>query len=535
MTASRVAAAAGALLLEGAWVGLVVAVWAWLALRVTPFAAARWRYRVALGALLAMAAAPVVFLGADQARSAPWMAWIAVAWATGVVVSFIRIANSLRAVARLRAAANPASESAQRQLRSRAAALGIPGRVTLAESDAIELPCSLGVRAPLVLLPRGLADRVSRTELDAICAHELAHVARRDYAWRLVQLGAAALLFHHPAAGWLSRLVDREREAACDELAATLVDPLVMAGALSSLERNRAGARRQTTTDRPLLDRVSLLVRQADGSPDPGAGRSGRAAVVITIAAASGAALAWLGAPLVVPAAMTMSATLSLAVGLGLLVGIRHAFEPDHLVAVATMVATERGAGEAMRLGASWGVGHTVSLFALATALSLARRTMPIELGLILELGVAGMIIAIGAKAIGEALRAGRTGPVRRHSHGKRSHAHAASAAHVHIAGWAIARRPLGVGLVHGVAGSGALAAVAAATLPTIPEQLVFVLLFGLGSTMSMAAVAGLAGWPLARLVRRPAAMTALSATTGAVAMACGAVWAYPLVQRLLS
>ncbi len=64
------------------------------------------------------------------------------------------------------------------------------------------------------------------------------------------------------------------------------------------------------------------------------------------------------------------------AVGLGLVVGLRHAFEPDHLVAVATMVARERNPQSAMRLGASWGVGHTLALLVIGAGLAVARQAM---------------------------------------------------------------------------------------------------------------------------------------------------------------
>src|SRR5690606_22830313 len=123
-----------------------------------------------------------------------------------------------------------------------------------------EVPCSLGLRSHLVLVPRGLSTRLNTVELDAIFAHELAHVARRDYAWHLLQLAATALLFHHPAAWWLTGIVDREREAACDARAATTVDPLAMAEALAALERGRPGVRLGRAARAPLLDRVTLLV-----------------------------------------------------------------------------------------------------------------------------------------------------------------------------------------------------------------------------------------------------------------------------------
>ncbi len=86
---------------------------------------------------------------------------------------------------------------------------------------------------------------------------------------------------------------------------------------------------------------------------------------------------------------------------------------------------------------------------------------------------------------------------------------------------------------MHGLAGSGALTALAVATLPTVPAQLGFMVVFGLGSTIGMAAVAGIAGWPLARMVQTRLAMAALSGGAGLAAITVGMLWGFPLLVRL--
>src|SRR5205809_81625 len=117
----------------------------------------------------------------------------------------------------------------------------------------------------------------------------------------------------------------------------------------------------------------------------------------------------------------------------------------------------------------------------------------------LLELGVALMLVALGLRAIYSASRQGPTGPVHVHHHGRVVHIHPGVPAHVHIGTWTLARRPLLVGAVHGLAGSGALTALVLATLPSTSARLAYMLLFGLGSTVGMAALSGLLGWPLAR------------------------------------
>jgi hypothetical protein len=87
---------------------------------------------------------------------------------------------------------------------------------------------------------------------------------------------------------------------------------------------------------------------------------------------------------------------------------------------------------------------------------------------------------------------------------------------------------------VHGLAGSGALTALVVATLPSAAAQLVYVVLFGLGSTVGMAALSGLAGWPLARLAAHQSIARSFSLVVGCVSTALGLYWGYPLTYRLL-
>src|SRR4029077_716269 len=99
---------------------------------------------------------------------------------------------------------------------------------------------------------------------------------------------------------------------------------------------------------------------------------------------------------------------------------------------------------------------------------------------------------------------------------------------------WTLARRPLIVGAVHGLAGSGALTALVLATLPTTAARLTYMVVFGLGSTLGMAARSGLLGWPLARAGQHRGLARALSLTVGCASTALGVAWGYPLVGRVL-
>jgi hypothetical protein len=209
--------------------------------------------------------------------------------------------------------------------------------------------------------------------------------------------------------------------------------------------------------------------------------------------------------------------------GLASLLGMRHALEPDHLAAVSTLVTDERHTGRAALLGVCWGLGHTLSLIMVGAVLVALRAEMPPSVAGVFELFVAVMLIGLGLRAIYLAARQGVIGPPRVHQHGDRVHVHRGTPAHVHIGAWTLARRPLLVGAVHGLAGSGALTALVLTTLPSTAARLTYMMVFGLGSTAGMAALSGLLGWPLARVGRHRILARGVSLAVGGVSLLLGA------------
>ena len=219
--------------------------------------------------------------------------------------------------------------------------------------------------------------------------------------------------------------------------------------------------------------------------------------------------------------------------GLGSLLGMRHALEPDHLAAVSTLVTDERSGYKAAWLGACWGLGHTTTLLAAGAALVVLRAEMPARVSDAFEFAVALMLVGLGVRAMYVAARQGRDGPSRPHQHGSRVHTHSGVRPHVHIGGWTLARRPLLVGAVHGLAGSGALTALVLATLPSTAARLAYMIVFGLGSTVGMAALSGVLGWPLARAGSHRGLARGISLAVGLVSTGLGVAWGYPLVTKL--
>ncbi len=211
---------------------------------------------------------------------------------------------------------------------------------------------------------------------------------------------------------------------------------------------------------------------------------------------------------------------------LGALLGMQHAFEPDHLAAVATLMTGERTSAKAAWLGALWGLGHTLTLLAAGIALVVLRTEMPAPATMAFELGVVLQLVGFGARAI--YLAACNVLPRRTHTH-----ATPAASRFVDVDRWTLAR-PLLVGAVHGLAGSGTLTALVIATLPSTATRLGYLALFGIGSTLAMVALSGLLGWQIARMGSDRVIVRTFTLAVGCVSTMLGLFWGYPLLSRLL-
>jgi len=222
---------------------------------------------------------------------------------------------------------------------------------------------------------------------------------------------------------------------------------------------------------------------------------------------------------------------------LGLLVGLRHAFEPDHLTAVSTLVTDAPDGRRGALLGALWGLGHTLSLVLVGVVLMAVGAQLPIRIAAAFEGGVSVMLVGLGVRAVVRAARRPPATftfkPVVPHWHGPFAHIHSQATAHLHAARRTVAWRPLLVGLVHGLAGSGALTALVFAELPSTGQRIAYITLFGVGSVAGMAIASGLAGLSLHAVARRDRTRRALALVTGVVSIVVGLLWAIPILAIL--
>jgi ABC-type nickel/cobalt efflux system permease component RcnA len=203
--------------------------------------------------------------------------------------------------------------------------------------------------------------------------------------------------------------------------------------------------------------------------------------------------------------------------GLGLVFGLKHATEVDHVVAVSTIVSEHRSVLRSALVGCLWGIGHTASLVVVGVLVLVFRIAIPPPVANWLEFSVALMIIGLGIMAVVRVLRRRAEVHLHRHSHDGQSHVHihfheqqtehvAASplshASHTH----AISRigfKPLLVGTMHGLAGSAALTLLVLTQIQSVSLGLLYLGVFGLGSTFGMLLMSGLIGLPVAFSGRR--------------------------------
>jgi len=216
-------------------------------------------------------------------------------------------------------------------------------------------------------------------------------------------------------------------------------------------------------------------------------------------------------------------ATLLAIVVLGFFLGMRHATDPDHVVAVTTIVSRERTMLHAAAIGALWGVGHTFTIILVGSAIIIFKLTIPVRLGLSMELCVAFMLILLGVLNLtGIMRRAIEWITIRRLGPGAHSHFIMGRwMAHTHdedgepsfmdrtsMIGWTPqwwkklglfhVARPLAVGIVHGLAGSAAVALLVLTTIHRPAWAIAYLLIFGIGTVAGMMLITAAIAFPFA-------------------------------------
>jgi ABC-type nickel/cobalt efflux system permease component RcnA len=232
--------------------------------------------------------------------------------------------------------------------------------------------------------------------------------------------------------------------------------------------------------------------------------------------------------------------------GIGLLFGLKHATEVDHVVAVSTIVSQHRNVWRSTLVGALWGAGHTAVLLITGVFVLTLKIAIPARVSDWLEFCVALMIIGLGATALWRALRKRGDVHVHEHSHDGVSHVHvhfheqqtrhdakrvhAAARMHTHAVSQ-IGVKPMLIGAMHGLAGSGALTLLVLTQIKSTWQGLLYLAVFGVGSIAGMLLMSGLIGLPFALTSRKLTSLHHRLQTAAAVlSLAFGFWYAYRLL-----
>jgi sulfite exporter TauE/SafE len=214
--------------------------------------------------------------------------------------------------------------------------------------------------------------------------------------------------------------------------------------------------------------------------------------------------------------------TLFAILALGFFLGMRHATDSDHVIAVTTIVSRARSARAALWVGALWGLGHSATILTVGGAIVLFGWVIPPRLGLSMEMSVAVMLIVLGAMNLSGALS--RIDQVA-HPHRHPAALDDSPAPHVHVRG---PLRPLLVGVVHGLAGSAAVALLVLTTIKSAGMALLYLAIFGAGTLVGMLLLTVAMSLPISALSRRFSNVEQLMArVTGVVSIAFGLFLAY--------
>lgn len=215
---------------------------------------------------------------------------------------------------------------------------------------------------------------------------------------------------------------------------------------------------------------------------------------------------------------------------LGLLIGMKHALEADHIAAVASLATRSRTLGAGVRLGVAWGIGHTTTLFVVGATVLSFDAVIPDSFAHWLEFAVGIMLILLGADVLRRMIRA--RAHFHLHDHGPSTHFHAhahaganrvETASHEHDHPKGLQRRAVVVGLVHGMAGSAALVLLTLSSIDSVWLGIAYMALFGFGSILGMAALSLIIVFPLMLTARRLTwAFNGLMAAAGIVTVILG-------------
>lgn len=203
---------------------------------------------------------------------------------------------------------------------------------------------------------------------------------------------------------------------------------------------------------------------------------------------------------------------------LGLILGMRHATDPDHVIAVTTLVARHKSVRSAALIGAVWGIGHTLTILVVGGGIILLGWVIPERVGVSLEISVGVMLILLGVVSLSSSFRQIRSGQAAEKPEAWLDRRLGTTGA------WMVVR-PLVIGIVHGLAGSAAVALLVLATIKDPAWAVFYLLVFGAGTVLGMMLITMVISLPFRYADRRFARLnTGMRIASGVISVGFG-VW----------
>ncbi|MFS0820327.1 sulfite exporter TauE/SafE family protein [Bacillus sp. 1P02SD] len=213
-----------------------------------------------------------------------------------------------------------------------------------------------------------------------------------------------------------------------------------------------------------------------------------------------------------------MEVTFFSVLALGFILGIRHAIEPDHVIAVSTIASQSKKLWNASLAGIFWGIGHTVTLFLVGLVVILMKNEIPEKWAMSLEFLVGIMLVYLGVKTI----LSFKNTFIHKHTH---VHHHQHSREHKSTSYLG----SLFIGFVHGLAGSGAMVLLTMGTVKSVGEAAIFILIFGVGTVIGMLLFTTIIGIPFVLSKKRRTVSGTFGLITGAISTVFGVYYMYNL------
>lgn len=213
---------------------------------------------------------------------------------------------------------------------------------------------------------------------------------------------------------------------------------------------------------------------------------------------------------------------------LGCVLGIKHAIEPDHIIAVSTIASQSKKLHRSTLAGVFWGIGHTATLFIIGVILILMKGEIPVKVAMSLEFLVGIMLVYLGLTtfhSFKKRIRHQKELDAEVHSH---AHSHGNGTQHIHNVKVSYVKSMM-IGLVHGLAGSGAMVLLTMSTVKSVGEAIIYILIFGAGTVIGMLFFTTIIGLPFVYSAKKFSLNKGLTQITGAISVGFGVYYMYNL------